>query len=341
MAKEELPGFNTLFPHEHFFTKDTKNAGVFVYSDPGGAKPVLSLANQISNKDDTHLIISDRKYSFQDSFNLQISTPGNSPEEDLVKKKARFLFTGTSYTSNIELSYIEAAKKLNIPSLSFVDAPTNILRRFNFQGTKIFPDYILVPDEETREKAISEGISREITEIFPNPWYAYLKSWSPKKTKEDTLKDFGITQDERSLIVFVPDPISNIPELVGKHGFSETEALRDLLPTLRNLNKTCKLIVVPHPNQNISLLERELSDEDKLFITIINQGSDINALLYYSDLVLGFFSNALIEAQLLGTKVLRYIKNSDNDPLRGKAIGLAIVPTSFNPACIQKIINQA
>ena len=48
----------------------------------------------------------------------------------------------------------------------------------------------------------------------------------------------------------------------------------------------------------------------------------LNIILYYSDIVIGFFSNMLIEAQILGKQVLRYLPlSTKNDPLNHLNVG--------------------
>ena len=55
---------------------------------------------------------------------------------------------------------------------------------------------------------------------------------------------------------------------------------------------------------------------------------NINNLIYYSKIVVGFFSNSLIEANIMGKDVLRLhidLKDVSLDPILGKNIGNIIV----------------
>ena len=72
--------------------------GLYVFSDPGGAKPCLSFVglNKISN----YLIVSDRKYSFYKDFGLNVK---------ILKEIDEHIFNG-QLTDIIEVTY--AYKKM-------------------------------------------------------------------------------------------------------------------------------------------------------------------------------------------------------------------------------------
>ena len=121
-----------------------KGKGLFVYSDPGGAKPVLALAESMKDKLTAIKIVSDRNYDFSSNFSIAVARPGVSPTHDIKAFQPDFVFTGTSYTSSIEHEYVKAARSLSIPSFAFVDHWTSIRTRFSWEGVEIFPDKILV-----------------------------------------------------------------------------------------------------------------------------------------------------------------------------------------------------
>ena len=88
--------------------------GLFVFSDPGGAKPILGLITLIKKELKNYRIVSDRTYSFFKEFNLEVNKP--NIHDDIDNFNPDFIFTGTSYTSKIELEYIEKSKIKNIVS---------------------------------------------------------------------------------------------------------------------------------------------------------------------------------------------------------------------------------
>ena len=83
--------------------------GIFVFSDPAGAKACLALVKSLKNKE--VLIISDRKYSFYSEFNLEVYlSTEKSTTEWFDFFKPDFVFTGTSMPQN---SVIEFPEKID------------------------------------------------------------------------------------------------------------------------------------------------------------------------------------------------------------------------------------
>ena len=72
-----------------------------------------------------------------------------------------------------------------------------------------------------------------------------------------------------------------------------------------------------HPNQNIDKIKKEINSR----IIIVDPNIDNNTLIYYADIVIGFFSNFLIEAMLMNKKAVRFhpVKVLE-DPLEGQDI---------------------
>ncbi len=108
--------------------------GLFVFSDPGGAKPILSYA-LLNSELNEMLLLSDRKYSFFQDFPLTIIAYRNESIRDIIENfRPDFVFTGTSYTSQIEIKFIKTAKEVGINTFSFVDHYTSFLERFRLNG---------------------------------------------------------------------------------------------------------------------------------------------------------------------------------------------------------------
>ncbi|MBM9589065.1 hypothetical protein JWG41_01300 [Leptospira sp. 201903075] len=293
--------------------------GLFVYSDPGGAKAVLSQAYDSRSSLESFAVVSDRQYDFVKDFLITVSVPPSDPIVKFNESKPTFLFTGTSYTSQIELKYIQLAKRFQIPSYSFVDHWTSFLKRFSVGGELIFPDHILVIDSVAKEKAIGEGIPENKIQIFGNPYYQYLKTWVPTREKESFFKSLGLDPN-RKLILFAPEPLSNVN---GNEtfGFDEIFAMKELKTILNGFNFTFQFGYKPHPNQNLEVLK----DFFPKNLVLIDQTTNPNDLLYHSEMVIGFFSNMLIEAEIMGKRVLRFHPLvAKQDPLSHLNIGKVV-----------------
>ena len=128
---------------------ELKGKGLFVFSDPGGAKPCLSfiLLNNLSN----YIVISDRDYSFYSDFNINVIISVEI-EKYIIEFKPDYIFSATSYTSNIEKIAIKNAKINKIPSITYIDHSTNILDRFNLNNEFYLPDYVLVGDSDIQNE---------------------------------------------------------------------------------------------------------------------------------------------------------------------------------------------
>src|SRR5215471_14868261 len=94
--------------------------GLFVFSDPAGAKAVLALAKQKEPFLDDYKLISDREYMFVKEFKLRVPVTKERAEELIHSFKPSFVFTSTSYTSKLELNYLRAAKQAGVMRYSFV-----------------------------------------------------------------------------------------------------------------------------------------------------------------------------------------------------------------------------
>ena len=293
--------------------------GLFVFSDPGGAKPILSfIHNNIKN----YKIISDRKYDFYSDFNLEVNIFFNLNEEELIQEfKPDYLFTGTSYTSNIELRFIRAAKKIGLTCYSYIDHYTNYIERFSLDDKLYFPDKIFLVDNFAKEIAVKNNISSHSDlEVSGNFYHKFLKDWVPKTNRENLINNYKISFNEK-IIVFAPDPLSNIN---GKEKFlfDEIDVWNDFVSAIEKIKTNDFLVIIKfHPNQDI-----------KSFSNIINKSSLNNIfyyeknlidLLYHADIVVGIFSSILIEANVFNKKIIRHSPASPlKDPLLALNIGL-------------------
>ncbi len=296
--------------------------GLFIYSDPGGAKPVLALVESLKEVLTSYKVISDREYDFAKNFEVKLSSTTLSPLQELETYKPDFLFTGTSYTSDIEYKYVEAAQKLGIPSFSFVDHWTSIRERFTSKEIETLPDKILVIDEKAKKIAIEDGLNAEIINVFENPYYQWLKKWKPSVSKQEFFESMGITMPVKKIALYAPDPLSNVDGF-SKFGFDECSASEILMDTVVELKGKFNFICNLHPNQKPEILLPIISKE----MFIVPKGSDINTLIYYSDVVIGFFSNFLIEATIMRKPVIRFFpKEISNDPFGHLTIGKIVYP---------------
>ncbi len=298
--------------------------GLFVFSDPGGAKPILSYA-LLNSELNEMLLLSDRKYSFFQDFPLTIIAYRNESIRDIIENfRPDFVFTGTSYTSQIEIKFIKTAKEVGINTFSFVDHYTSFLERFRLNGKLEFPDNICVIDKLAENIAIEKGLANR-TIITGNYYHEYLKKWKPAISKKKFLQNIGINANEKKICVYGPDPLSNKPKEKSTD-FDEIDATRVLSKVAYQLRETHLFILNPHPNQDVKKIINECGDH----LILILKPLDVNSLIFFADVVIGFFSNFLIEANVLQKPVLRFFLNKEmNDPLRQLNVGKVVYPENI------------
>ncbi|MDA7707905.1 hypothetical protein N8806_01530 [Flavobacteriaceae bacterium] len=312
--------------------------GIFVFSDPAGAKACLALVKSLKNKE--ILIISDRKYSFYSEFNLEVHLSKEKNVKDWVDFfKPDFIFTGTSMPEKIELNFIKEAKGRSIKTISFVDHWTNFKQRFLSNQIYIYPSQIWVIDEQAKQKALLDGIPENLIKISNNPYYEFLKKWKPSFNKEKLFKKLGLVTSSK-YILFAPEPLSTF-NLQTKYGFDEVSGLKHLDTTIENLGLyNIYIIVKGHPNQNHKLFLKYIAESKNNRIFYLKE-FDLNHLIYYSEIVAGYFSNSLIEAKKMNKKVIRLLidlKDFNLDPFDKMRIGEKVYTLSNLKDSIQKYI---
>ena len=308
---------------------------LFVFSDPGGAKPVLAF---IENEKliDT-FVISDRIYPFFKDFKTSVTPFNNSVEDILDSYCPDLVFTGTSYSSDIEKQFIYTANLKGIHTISFVDHWTSMRTRFEDKwGNLILPDQIAVIDDRAKRIAISEGLDEKRIMITGNPYYKWLEAWNPSITKEKYLNSIGISDCEKKIVVYAPDPLSNIngKEIYGFDELSATSILVELFQKHQLELKDWKVLVKAHPNQDRHKLSRIIKKDDSFYMLPENVNS--NSSIYYADFVMGFFSSFLIEATIMNRPVLRFLNGHlKTDPISELQIGTIV----YNKALIKKLLK--
>ena len=316
--------------------------GLFAISDPGAAKAILAFESKLVDEGEQQItIISDRTHSFYNQFGLEVQVIGEKQiDEFITEYQPHYIFTGTSYTSVFELTCVLIAKKMKVVSYSFVDHWTSFLKRFQFEGETHLPNNVLVIDSRAEGLAQEAGIPSELITVFGNPYYDYLKNWHPEISKSEFLTSIGMTSHSFKIISFLPEPLSNVGG-VDKYGIDEYECMSLFFRVLGEQQLTDIMVVIKaHSNQDIEVMEasaQRLSDEYKVDYKFISV--DINTLMIYSDVVVGIFSNALVEASVLQKPVIRILnKLKVNDPLEDLDIGTVVKSDSELKSAFNKLL---
>jgi hypothetical protein len=315
---------------------------LIVFSDPGGAKACLALAKRWLESDEV-LVCSDREYAFFEMFGVRVRhCKGLDAPAIFAEFKPENLYTGTSYTSRIEMDFVGEAAKRGIPSASFVDHYTGFDVRFGFGEARIFPDEIHVLDEKAASLAREAGLPESRIRITGNPYHEFLRSCKSQLTKEEVFQQLGIPVSEAKTILFAPDPLSNAGG-ADKFGADEVAILVVLLKALGEIGKPTQLLIKAHPNQSMEYLKTGLKNVPKnveVHLVPAEKDALLNDLIQHANLVAGMFSSLLIEAELLGAKTLRILCGiMIPDPLAGQCAGDVLMERSQISSELQNLFN--
>ena len=279
---------------------------LIVFSDPGGAKPCLSLAKKWQESDEL-LVCSDREYAFFETFGIPVRQCRSEDARAIFQEfQPDSLYSGTSYTSRIELDFTCEAKKRAIHTASFVDHYTGFDVRFGTTEARILPDEIHVLDEKAAALAREAGLPERRIRITGNPYHEFLGSWRSRLSKEQVFQKLDIPLSDAKIILFAPDPLSNAGG-AEKFGTDEVAILKLFLESLGEAGRPTQLLIKAHPNQSMEYLKTGLKNVPKnveVHLVPAEKDALLNDLIQQTDLVVGMFSSILLEAELLGKKSL-------------------------------------
>jgi hypothetical protein len=277
---------------------------LLAFSDPAGAKQVLSYAAKYRDLFKSVVAVSDRTHSFYQDFDFSVEDfKIKTSQEWLSSTQADVLVTGTSVPLNLEISLIAEAAKLGVVSMSFIDHWTNMAKRFRAINTLILPSWICVIDDRARQIAIDDGIPAEKILVTGNPYYEFIASWKPKIDRDGFLKSIRLPRDA-CYVLFAPEPLTTFG-LEKKYGFTELDGIKMIYEVMRPiLGKQVFIIIKGHPNQRHEVFTDFISRQGDSHLKYF-QGLDINTCTYYAECVFGFFSNSLIEAKIMERLVMR------------------------------------
>jgi len=296
--------------------------GIFVFSDPAGANSVLASIDDITKCGDKNnvdfMVFTNSVGVFPNEYTNLVKIRDFSIKvysEILSKFKPDYIFTATS-NNNYEHNVRLLSQQKGIRTIAFIDHWTNYLERFRFNNKTLFPDEIWVINDIAKKEAIEAGLPEDKIFISGNPYYKKIKKFVPKIDKESFLKEYAIPLDKK-IIMFISDDLRESFPKDAKDkcilGFDEFTVLSDILNSfyeidnkgLIDFSKYLFLIKI-HPRGEISKFDSLIKNRKYKFLNIeVRKKINPLTITYYTDYVLGMFSNMVIEALLMEKKVLR------------------------------------
>ena len=294
--------------------------GIYVYTDPAAENSILALVDElilegkVCKKD--FLVVTNHKKKNQSNYKEIVDIVDSSIiniTNVLRSFKPKYIFCGTSL-NKFEFLWRKAAKNENIKTISFIDHWSSYVKRFSFDNEIIFGNEVLVVNEIAKREAIQAGIPEELITVFGNPYYKKVKEFQPKVSKEEFFNSLGL-DIHKKVILFISDDINrSFPKNEKGEcqlGFDEYSVLKDILICFQMLEteidfSNFQFLIKLHPKSKENKFNQLITNFSSLTLkTYCVKNYDSLTINYYSDYVLGMFSNMVIESFLLGKKLLR------------------------------------
>lgn len=299
---------------------------VSVLGDAGGAEALIPVLEILRRRDSLAAVFAcGPAVPLLDRAGIDHAVIPGDPEEALCAHDPTVLVTGTSWGEWApELGFIAAAEGLHLPSVAVIDFWANYLARFVApDGEVVLPDRIAVPDESARLEAIAEGIAGDRLVATGNPHYEALLARYRGFDQDARLRfreRIGLRR-KALVVLFASQPIA---ALYGDRlGYTEDRILGLVRAALEEvaawLGHRIILAVRPHPREGGLVLPESSERVD----VRLAAGNDALEWALSSDLVTGMTSAVLMQAALLGARVVSVQPGLESeDQLPGNRLGI-------------------
>ena len=243
-----------------------------------------------------------------------------TPLSILSQVQPRCLLTGTSENpDSLGLQLIHEAQRRGISTAAFIDAGMNAayrLRGRRAESLAYAPDWILVPDEWTKDQFIRIGAHADRTVVCGHPHYDHVQNLSRTWTAQDReeMRERllpGLEKGQR-VVVFVSEGSERLsllssPPSPGEYTMQgrgrstgRTEIIiEELLGAVQTLPRRPYLVLRLHPKDQADDFQAYAAEFNH-----IDRASPPLELVFCADLVVGMTSILLLEAALLGSRTL-------------------------------------
>jgi len=233
--------------------------------------------------------------------------------------KPLVLLAGTALDpGTMGLKLIDACRARGIVSVGVVDTRANAAHRFRGLTTDPLahaPDWLIVPDEQSREIFAALGFPRAAIRVCGHPHYDEVRAAGMLfAAKDRTLlrqQLFPGLREPRPVILLLTEPFGGLNDaedrrtpdytLLGR-GTSERRndiVIEEFLDAAKQLQPTPYIVLRLHPKNRAAEFKRYEQEFDQ-----ISTGGSPLEMVYAADLAVGMTSMLLLEAALLGRPTL-------------------------------------
>jgi hypothetical protein len=239
---------------------NSRSKTLTVAHDAGGAELIAAWSKRHPEQGPFLHIASGPAIRAFEKRGLSIEMPSSDIENHL--KGISRVVVGPGWNSPLEFRFIKAARKMNIPTVAYLDHWINFRLRFGYprEGWREnLPDEIWVGDEAAMRIAQQEFPDRKV-ELVPNEHV--------REIRETFASIQSGINEEPDLVLFLSEPMSEPTTIFGDPqdvSFDEYGVLKNLL--LRLQGSGYRLRIRLHPSEGREKYERlhvQISDEPEL-----------------------------------------------------------------------------
>lgn len=309
---------------------ETAHVDVLIFvEDPGAANFLAPLSDELAKVGATSVLCAtglsvNHLQSRQCKF---VELSAENAQHLIDRYQPKVIIGGTAENARtLALSLFQEGKARLIPTVGVVDMVVNADRRFRGEGDQPFsfaPDYIMVPDEDTRQAFQSLDFAADKLVVTGYPQFDFARE------KARSLPING-SAARRKKIVFIAEPESKLNpalstrnanyKLQGRGGsdFRTHIVLEEVLDAIKAARLDAHFVVRLHPKNS-----REQFTQYESEVAEFSQGGDPLAVFGDADLVAGITSMALQEAAWFGRRTLAVLpEEADTKKLASIANGL-------------------
>jgi hypothetical protein len=305
---------------------------VFV-EDPGAANFAAGLPEALAGRGRSARLYADgpaRGY---------LGERGVAFEEPPVPEAAAVAVGTAESPDTAGLRLIAHARARGRPAIGLVDAPANAEHRFRGRADEplaFAPDWILVPDEGTRERYVELGHPAGRVLAVGHPHWDAVRARARELDRHALRSRLFPDAGARPVAVFAAEVSKGLggeqyrrsPEYT-LHGRGERDGrtevvLEELADALAELSPRPFAVLRLHPKNT----RDELSDHLPAFDEV-SEGGDPLELVYAADAVVGMTSSLVMEAALMGRPTLSIVpRAAELDWLPSVGAGLTLAATT-------------
>ena len=329
---------------------------IFV-EDPGAANYVAQLPEALNKRGlHTRLLAagSSADYLRECRIPLEGVPDSATAKEILEQARPRLLIVGTAENPDtLGLALLSEASRARIESVAVIDALANAEYRFRGRGDGPLthaPDWLLVPDELTKDAYVALSYPSAQATVCGHPHYDHVRTIGAQLAGRDrtALRHslFPGVSEKRTVVVFAaevstgldPDQYRRSPDysLAGR-GLSDDRThivLEEFLDAILPLKPRPYLVLRLHPKNAMDEFSHVVDDFD----TVSSGGSPIE-VAYAADLMVGMTSMLLLEAALLERPTMSIVPRAlEMDWL--PAIRMGATPCATTRCQVRKVLGE-